>query len=25
LKENALALLHDDLREIVLEWEERYC
>ena len=25
LKEDALALLHDDLREIVLEWEERYC
>ena len=24
LRDEALALLHDDLREIVIRWEERY-
>lgn len=24
LRDEALALLHDDLREIVIQWEERY-
>ena len=25
LREHALSLLHDDLREVVIEWENRYC
>lgn len=25
LREHALSLLHDDLREVAIEWEKRYC